>query len=109
MHEQHRLRLKNRFLREGLDNFEPHNVLELLLFYSIPRKDVNDTAHDLINRFGGIAMRTVSRVRKSIVWIFKLLFERQLQSCTERIRLCVSMFGTQLHRQGCLHRKQERS
>ena len=27
-------------------------------------------------------MRTVSRVRKSIVWIFKLLFERQLQSCT---------------------------
>ena len=54
-------------------------------------------------------MRTVSRVRKSIVWIFKLLFERQLQSCTERIRLCVSMFGTQFHRQGCLHRKQERS
>ena len=47
-------------------------------------------------------MRTVSRVRKSIVWIFKLLFERQLQSCTERIRLCVSMFGTQLHRQGCV-------
>ena len=34
-------------------------------------------------------MRTVSRVRKSIVWIFKLLFERQLQSCTERIRLSV--------------------
>ena len=34
-------------------------------------------------------MRTVSRVRKSTVWIFKLLFERQLQSCTERIRLCV--------------------
>lgn len=55
MHEQHRLRLKNRFLREGLDNFEPHNVLELLLFYSIPRKDVNDTAHDLINRFGSIS------------------------------------------------------
>ena len=35
-------------------------------------------------------MRTVSRVRKSIVWIFKLLFERQLQSCTERIRLSLS-------------------
>ena len=34
-------------------------------------------------------MRTVSQVRKSIVWIFKLLFERQLQSCTERIRLSV--------------------
>ena len=32
-------------------------------------------------------MRTLSQVRKSIVWILKLLFERQLQSCTERIIL----------------------
>ncbi len=55
MHEQHRQRLKNRFLREGLDNFEPHNVLELLLFFSIPQKDVNETAHELINRFGSVS------------------------------------------------------
>ena len=54
-------------------------------------------------------MRTVSRVRKNIVWIFKLLFERQLQSCTERIRLCVSMFGTQLHRQGTKAYRKESS
>ena len=33
-------------------------------------------------------MRSLSEVRESIVWILKLLFERQLQSCTERIRLC---------------------
>ena len=35
------------------------------------------------------AMRTLSEVRKSIVWILKLLFDWQLQSCTERIRLSV--------------------
>lgn len=32
MHSEHRKRLKGRFLREGLEHFEPHNVLELLLF-----------------------------------------------------------------------------
>ena len=36
LHEGHRQRLKERFLREGLDHFEPHTVLELLLFYAVP-------------------------------------------------------------------------
>ena len=36
-------------------------------------------------------MRSLSEVRESIVWILKLLFERQLQSCKERIRLYVKL------------------
>ncbi|MBQ8449141.1 MAG: RadC family protein [Clostridia bacterium] len=55
MHEHHRKRMKERFLREGIENFEPHNVLELLLFYSIPQKDTNEIAHRLIERFGSIS------------------------------------------------------
>ena len=55
MHEGHRLRLKRRFLDSGLDGFEPHNVLELLLFYSIPRRDTNEIAHNLINAFGSLS------------------------------------------------------
>ncbi len=55
MHENHRDRLKNRFLAEGLDAFEPHNILELLLFYSIPQKDTNEIAHALIERFGSLS------------------------------------------------------
>ena len=47
--------MKERFLREGIANFEPHNVLELLLFYSIPQKDTNETAHRLIERFGSLS------------------------------------------------------
>ena len=54
-HDGHRKRLKERFLKSGLDDFEPHNVLELILFYSIPRKDTNPLAHRLINRFGSLA------------------------------------------------------
>ncbi len=55
LHEGHRNRLKNRFLENGLDKFEPHNILELLLFYSIPRKDTNDVAHELIKKFGSLS------------------------------------------------------
>ena len=55
LHEGHRQRLKNRFLEDGLDNFQPHNILEMLLFYSIPRKDTNDIAHELIEKFGSLS------------------------------------------------------
>lgn len=51
----HRKRVKSRFLKEGLDHFEQHNQLELLLFYAIPQKDTNGLAHDLIQRFGSIS------------------------------------------------------
>ncbi len=55
MHEGHRSRLKNRFLEEGLDGFEDHQILELLLFYAIPRRDTNELAHYLINKYGSLS------------------------------------------------------
>lgn len=55
IHDGHRQRLKDRFLKEGLDNFEQIQVLELLLFYCIPRQDTNPIAHALLNRFGSLA------------------------------------------------------
>ncbi|MBQ9133903.1 MAG: RadC family protein [Clostridia bacterium] len=54
IHSGHRQRLKERFLREGLDGFEKHNILELLLFYTIPQRDTNPIAHALLNRFGSL-------------------------------------------------------
>ncbi|MBO5892059.1 MAG: DNA repair protein RadC [Oscillospiraceae bacterium] len=55
IHDGHRQRLKNRFLSEGLDNFEELQVLELLLFYCIPRQDTNPIAHRLLDDFGSFA------------------------------------------------------
>lgn len=55
LHTGHRQRLKNRFLLEGLQNFEDHEVLQLILFYSIPYKDTNELAHQLINTFGSLS------------------------------------------------------
>jgi len=55
IHDGHRQRLKQRFLEEGLDNFTDIQVLELLLFYCIPRKDTNPIAHRLLDHFGGLS------------------------------------------------------
>lgn len=44
-----------RFRNEGLDHFDQVQVLELLLFYCIPRRDTNELAHTLINRFGSVS------------------------------------------------------
>lgn len=55
IHEGHRRRLRERYARSGMDDFADHEVLELLLTYAIPRIDVNEQAHALIERFGSVA------------------------------------------------------
>ena len=55
IHDGHRQRLKNRFHRDGLDGFTEIQILELLLFYSVPRRDTNPIAHALLDRFGTLA------------------------------------------------------
>lgn len=55
LHHGHRDRLRARFLKHGLEAFEDHNALELLLFYSRPRCDTNEIAHTLIDRFGSFS------------------------------------------------------
>lgn len=54
-HSGHRDRLKQRFLEQGLDGFTDIQVLELLLFYAIPRRDTNALAHALLDRFGSLS------------------------------------------------------
>ena len=54
-HAKHRERMRTRFLEHGLDNFADHEVLELLLFYAVPRGDVNPLAHRLLDEFGSLA------------------------------------------------------
>lgn len=51
----HRERMRQRYIKSGLDGFQPHEVLELLLFYSMPRCDTNKIAHELINHFHTLA------------------------------------------------------
>lgn len=53
-HKGHRQRMKERAFSEGLSAFNPHQVMEFLLFYAVPQKDVSEMAHDLINKFGSV-------------------------------------------------------
>lgn len=54
LHAGHRGRIRSRYIESGDSGFSDHELLELLLFYAIPRGNTNETAHLLIERFGGI-------------------------------------------------------
>lgn len=53
--EGHRDRLRARFLKAGADGIANYELLELILFRAIPRRDVKPIARDLLNRFGSAA------------------------------------------------------
>lgn len=56
LHEGHRDRLRSEFLNLGENQtMHDHKLLEMLLFYAIPRKDTNGIAHTLINTFGSFS------------------------------------------------------
>lgn len=55
LHAGHRERVREKFIKSGIDGFADHEVLELLLFYANPRGDTNPIAHELINRFGSVS------------------------------------------------------
>ncbi len=54
LHEGHRRRLYAKFLKNGLDGFADHEVLELVLSFAIRRGDTNETAHRLMQEFGSL-------------------------------------------------------
>ena len=55
IHSGHRKRMRQKYQKIGIENFEEHEILEILLYYALPMKDTNQLAHSLINQFGSIA------------------------------------------------------
>lgn len=54
IHDGHRARKKEYYRLHGLHGMADHEVLELLLYYAIPRRDTNEIAHRLITEFGSL-------------------------------------------------------
>lgn len=54
-HSGHRSRMKKKLMEQGIDVFEPHEVLEILLYYAIPQRNTNDIAKNLIDHFGSLS------------------------------------------------------
>lgn len=55
LHKDHRTRMRERGLRDGYECFADHELLEMLLYYSIPRGDTNKTAHLIMEQFGSLS------------------------------------------------------
>jgi DNA repair protein RadC len=55
LHDGHRERVREKYREHGLKALTDHEVLEMLLYYVIPRKNTNPTGHLLLDTFGSIA------------------------------------------------------
>ena len=51
----HRKRMKDKFINADSKSFSDYELIELLLFYSIPRRDVKPLAKDLLSSSGSIS------------------------------------------------------
>lgn len=54
IHDAHRARMRQQLKTSGMDSLSDVQVLEVLLYYAIPRSDTNPIAHALLERFGSL-------------------------------------------------------
>lgn len=99
VHEGHRARKKEQFRAHGLAAFADHEVLELLLYYAIPRQDTNPIAHRLMERFGSLdavftadlaelsAVDGVGESAATLLALIRPLFQRVHLAATREIIL----------------------
>ena len=114
-HLGHRDRLKARFERAGIAGLQDYEVLELLLFYALPRKDVKPLAKDLMARFGSLkgvldvdhpALKAIPGIGRHAALFFRLVRDlgslylqqraeekEQISSTKELIDYCLSSMG----------------
>ncbi len=95
MHEGHRNRLRERFINEGLENFQDDEALELMLFYAIPRKDTNPVAHLLLKEFGSLSnvfdaslsdLENIEGIGRSTAVFIKLCVDAMKKYRTDRLQ-----------------------
>ena len=55
LHSGHRKRMRERFLKSGAGSFADHELIEMLLYNTYPRRDTNELAHILIDTFGSFS------------------------------------------------------
>lgn len=103
VHRLHRQRLRKRYIDEGLDHFQLHNILELLLFPAIPYKDTNEIAHDLIEKFGSFSavfdadvesLKSVKNMTENAAILIKMIPEVMRRSEIEKAEMKSERFDS---------------
>ena len=64
LHNGHRARMRERVQNGGLQALADHELLEMLLYYTQPRRDTNETAHELIEECGSLSLVLEAPVEK---------------------------------------------
>ena len=93
MHTGHRKRMRDRYEKDGFENFQDHELLESALFPSIKRGNTNDTGHRLLETFGSVknvfeadydALRRVEGVGDCSAYALKVVLElfKRYEQCT---------------------------
>lgn len=80
----HRQRLKNRYMESGFSSFSDHEVLELIFFYAIPRRDTKPMAKQLLADFGSLQavfeaspedLMRIGKVSENVAILFSLMLK----------------------------------
>ncbi len=95
----HRERLKKRYLESGFSSFSDHEVLELIYFYAIPRRDTKPMSKNLLKAFGSLQavfeatpeeLMSVGNVSENVAILFSLMlktYEVYITSIDNKIEL----------------------
>ena len=93
-HSGHRERMRKKYLQNGADSMEPHELLEMLLYYCVPRRNTNEIAHEMMERFGSLEgllaadveeLCKISYISESGAILIKLVGELSRRSLIENI------------------------
>ena len=90
----HRKRAKDKFALSEGKGFADYELLELILFYSIPRIDVKPIAKALLRKFGSLAgvlfapkdeLQKFERISDSTINLFRIITETNIRICKEKL------------------------
>lgn len=90
----HRERLRERFTKAGVDGLQDYELLELILFRAIPRRDVKPLAKELLAKFGGFAetvsasterLTEIKGISKNVAQEIKIIQAAAIKLSQERV------------------------
>lgn len=108
----HRSRLRERFRKAGLAGFHDYEVLELLLAFAIPRRDVKPYAKGLLARFGSLRsvfdappeeLQEVEGIGPNAAALLRLLKEAASLYLAQRLQAGTALDSTQAILEYCRH------
>lgn len=110
LHDEHRKRMFEKFAKNGFVGLEEHEKLEIMLYFSVPRRDTNELAHQLLEKFGSLAnvmdapeweLTSFKYITNRTVYLFKMIKEAAAaydirKKCDDTYMTTVDEFGTYL-------------